>query len=165
MFACGETVMHPTTGVCRILDIRNEKFSGSYQTYYVLQPVYDGANSKVFVPVKSDKIVLRRLLDKAQINSILAQVPSAQDLWSADERERNERYAALLRSDDYAGIVKMIAQLHIYRETLREKGKKLHQSDERLLAQAQTLIHQEFSFALGLPEAETIRYIMKRIAA
>ena len=59
----------------------------------------------------------------------------------------------------------MIAQLFTYKEELQKQGKKLHQSDERLLREAQTLIHQEFSFALGLEEADTIRYIMEHIAA
>ena len=155
MFQTGDTVMHPTAGVCRIIDIRRENFSGELLPYYVITPVYDGVNSRLFVPVDSDKIVLRRLLSASQIDAILASVPTAKDRWSA----------SLLRTGDHAAIVKMIAQMFRYKEQLQKKGKKLHQSDERLLRQAQTLIHQEFSFALGLEEADTIRYIMEHIAA
>ena len=165
MFQTGDTVMHPTAGVCRIIDIRRENFSGELLPYYVITPVYDGVNSRLFVPVDSDKIVLRRLLSASQIDAILASVPTAKDCWSADERERTETFASLLRTGDHAAIVKMIAQMFRYKEQLQKKGKKLHQSDERLLRQAQTLIHQEFSFALGLEEADTVRYIMEHIAA
>ena len=165
MFQIRDTVMHPTAGVCKITDIRKEKFGDALRLYYVMQPVYDGANSRLFVPVDSDKVALRRLLSASQIDAILASVPTAKDRWSADERERTETFASLLRTGDHAAIVKMIAQMFRYKEQLQKKGKKLHQSDERLLRQAQTLIHQEFSFALGLEEADTIRYIMEHIAA
>ena len=165
MFQSGSTVMHPTAGVCTITDLRKEKFSGSWELYYCLQPVYDSANNRLYVPVDSDKVVLRQLLSKVQINAILAQVQTAKDLWSPDERERNERYSALLKTQDHAAIVKMIAAMYQYKETLQKKGRKLHQGDERLLQQACALIHQEFSYALGLEEAETIQYIMERIAA
>lgn len=165
MFQIGSTVMHPTAGVCTITDLRKEKFSGSWELYYCLQPVFDSANNRIYVPVNSEKVVLRQLISKAQINEILAQVRTAQDLWSPDERERAERYSALLKTDDHAAIVKMIAAMYQYKEALRKAGRKLHQSDERLLQQACTLIHQEFSYALGLEEAETVQYIMERIAA
>ena len=165
MFQTGDTVMHPTAGVCRILDIRTEKFGGALRLYYVMQPVYDGANSRLFVPVDSDKVALRRLLSAQQIDAILSQVPSAAVAWPEDERVRTETFSSLLRSGNHAAIVKMIALLFEHKEDLQKKSKKLHQSDERLLREAQTLIHQEFSFALGLAEADTIRYIMEHIAA
>ena len=165
MFQSGDTVMHPTAGVCRIQEIRTEKFTGTPLLYYVMQPVYDGANSKLYVPVDGERIGLRGLLTSAQIDEILKRVPLVETPWSEDERERSELFSSLLRTGDHAMIVKMIAQLYAYRADLQAKGKKLHQSDERLLRQAQTLIHQEFSYALGLEEAQTIQYIMEHIAA
>lgn len=165
MFQIGDTVMHPTAGVCKITDIRKEKFGGELRLYYVMQPVYDGANSRLFVPVDSDKVALRRLLSASQIDAILARVPAVEPQWPADERERRDLFSSLLRTGDHAAIVRMIAQLFTYKEELQKQGKKLHQSDERLLREAQALIHQEFSFALGLEEADTIRYIMEHIAA
>ena len=73
MFQIGSTVMHPTAGVCTITDLRKEKFSGSWELYYCLQPVFDSANNRIYVPVNSEKVVLRQLISKAQINEILAQ--------------------------------------------------------------------------------------------
>ena len=61
MFNVNDTIMYGSQGVCRILDIREESFSGAPKLYYVLEPVYD-SNSTIYFSVDSDKISLLKLL-------------------------------------------------------------------------------------------------------
>jgi len=164
MFQVMDTVVHPTAGICRIRDIRKEKFGDSPMLYYVMTPLGDKGSNQIFTPVDSDKIALRLPLKKEDVTAILHDVPDAEIPWDADEKQRDALLWPLLRSGTHAQIIQMIVKLHQLRELRKQEGKKLFAGDERLLAEAQTMIHREFSFALGLDEAETIRYIMKAIA-
>ena len=51
MFAVGDVVLHTSQGVCRVDDIRDEKFSGMNRTYYVLLPMENNGKSTTYVPV------------------------------------------------------------------------------------------------------------------
>ena len=164
MFRVQDIVMHPTEGVCRVTDLCEEMFSGEKQLYYVLIPLRDSVKSKIYVPVNGEMIHLRRLLSKAEIRAVLARVPQLDVVWSDSERERAEQFNETLRSGDHARIIQMIALLHQYKEQQQSARKKFHKSDELLLIEAETIIHSEFSYALGMDEKATISYIMKRIA-
>lgn len=164
MFRVRDVVMHPTEGVCRVTDLREEMFSGEKLLYYLLVPLRDGVKSKIYVPVNSAVIPLRRLLTKAEIRTVLARVPALDDIWCDTERERVERFGEVLRSGDHARIIQMIALLHHYKDQQQSDGKKFHKSDEHLLKEAEAIIHSEFSYALGMDEKATISYIMKKIA-
>lgn len=164
MFRVRDTVMHPTEGVCRVTDLREEAFSVEKQLYYVLIPLRDGVKSKIYVPVNGEVIRLRRLLTKAEISAVLARVPELDDIWLDTDRERLERFGELLRSGDHARIIQIIERLHQYKEQQQRAGKKFRKSDEYLLKEAESIIHSEFSYALGMDEKATISYIMKKIA-
>ncbi|MBQ6092821.1 MAG: CarD family transcriptional regulator, partial [Clostridia bacterium] len=64
MFQAGDTVVHPFAGVCRVLDIRNERFGDRPQLYYVIASTQDKGGNRIYVPVDGGKILLRRPLSK-----------------------------------------------------------------------------------------------------
>lgn len=144
MFRVRDIVIHPTEGVCRVTDLREEMFSGEKMLYYVLVPLHSSIHSKIFVPVSGKMIQLRRLLTKGEIQAVLAQVPQLDVIWSDSERERTEQFNETLRSGDHARIIQMIALLHQYKERQQSAGKKFHKSDEYLLHEAEEIIHSEF---------------------
>ncbi len=163
MFQVGDTVVHPFAGVCQIRDIRNEKFGERPQMYYVIVSTEDKGSNRLYVPVDSGKILLRRPLTKREIKTVLRNVPTAEVRWPQNEKERAEQFSVLLRKGTHAQLVKMIALLHQWKESRRAAGKKMPTSDERLLQEAQQMIHREFAFVLGLSEAETVQFIVNHI--
>ena len=53
--------------------------------------------------------------------------------------------------------------LYIQQENQRLKGKKLLAADERMMQDAEHLIHQEFAFVLGIEEDQIGNFITERI--
>ncbi len=52
MYQIGDTVMHPSEGVCSIEDIRPIRFSGNTsRDYYVLRPSMERGSGTVYLPV------------------------------------------------------------------------------------------------------------------
>ena len=60
MFGIGDTVMHPSEGVCSVEDIRTIQFSGGQpRPYYVLHPTMEKGSSTVYMPTDRGDTVLR----------------------------------------------------------------------------------------------------------
>ena len=57
----------------------------------------------------------------------------------------------------------MILELHQARLRRAQEGKKPCAADEALLAQAERLVHQEFSCVLGLTPAKTVEFIRREL--
>lgn len=156
-YQINDTLLHPGAGVCRITDIRSEKFGDTgARMYYILKPVYQNTSSTIFIPVESDKILLRRLLTKDEILSLLQEVPNCEDLWVGDDKLRAARFAQLLKTHDHLSLMKLIAELHI-REN---EGKKLHAADKKTLYEAERLLHQELAYALNLQPDEVAPFLI-----
>lgn len=76
MFASGDTVMHPTEGVCLVEDVRTLQFGAAPQPYYVLHPTGEkGSSTLSAVAVLSpfpSRIYLREGLSFAPRCAILS---------------------------------------------------------------------------------------------
>ena len=52
LFSVGDTVMHPSEGICTISEIRLMHFgSGAPRKYYILKPEMDQSSATVYLPV------------------------------------------------------------------------------------------------------------------
>ena len=61
MFSIGENIIYGTNGICRVGEIRTNPFDASdSRLQYILYPLFDTSNSKIFTPVDNDNIVIRR---------------------------------------------------------------------------------------------------------
>ena len=83
--------------------------------------------------------------------------------WYEDKNTRKNIFNSVLRSDDYHQIISMMHTLYIQQENQRLKGKKLLAADERMMQDAEHLIHQEFAFVLGIEEDQIGNFITERI--
>ena len=90
MFASGDTVMHPTEGVCLVEDVRTLQFGSAPQPYYVLHPTGEKASSTVYLPVFRGDSVLRRLLSREDILRLIHESADYDGLWIEDGRLRKE---------------------------------------------------------------------------
>lgn len=164
MFSIGDTVMHPSEGVCGVEDIRTITFSGGKpREYYILRPALEKSSSTVYMPVDRGDTMLRRLLSRQDIVDIIHDSANYAGLWVTDSKQRKDVFGKILSEGNYAKIIRMILELHEERERRQSEGKKPCASDEALLAQAERLVHQEFSYVLHLSAENTVDFILREL--
>ena len=67
MFEVDDYIMYGMTGVCKVLDITNEKFINSdKREYYVLSPIYSD-NTIIKIPVDNNKVPMRKVISKGDV--------------------------------------------------------------------------------------------------
>ena len=71
MYQVGNTVMHPSEGICAVEDIRRMRFGAQEREYYVLRPTMENSSSTVYLPVERGDAVLRKLLSREDILSMI----------------------------------------------------------------------------------------------
>lgn len=163
LFAVGDTVMHPSEGVCTVSDIRAMQFAGATRDYYVLKPETEKSSSTVYLPVSRGNAVLRKLLTRSGIDALIAQSRTLPSLWIEDAKQRRDAFHAVLSSCDYAKMMRMIADIYEHNALRLAEGKKPCAADEAIREDAENLLHQEFSHVLGLSAEETIAYIRAKM--
>jgi len=164
MYQTGDTVMHPSEGVCTIVDVRSIRFSGNdYRDYYVLRPSMEKGSGTVYLPVTRGDIVLRRLLSRQDILNMIHNSSDYTGLWSDDNRVRKDRFTAILREGNYAKLIRMICEIHEHAALRIAEGKKLPSTDEHILSEAERLLHQEFAYVLKMSLEDTVQFILKEL--
>ena len=74
MFKINDYVMYGITGVCKILDIKEEKDRNSViKKYYVLRPIYS-KNTIIKTPVNNMKISMRKIHSLDEVNSLITAI-------------------------------------------------------------------------------------------
>jgi len=164
VYHVGDTVMHPSEGVCMIEALRPMDFRGADQrVYYILKPATEKGSSTVYMPVSRGNAVLRRLLAKEDIVALIQRARDHASLWIADSKQRKDAFTRILSDGDYAVIIRMIQEIHENRALRIQEGKKPCASDEAILSEAERLLHQEFSYVLHMSLEETASFICSEL--
>lgn len=162
MFKTGNVVLHPSEGVCKIDDVRTERFDGSKKrTYYVMHPLYAKIKSKLFIPVDSDKIFLKQIPTKEEIIELIKNVSIDSIEWIENPTLRKDTFMHIIYKGNTKEIIALIAKLHIKKNEIEANGKKLSATDSKILNEAEKKIHQEFSYVLDTEEENIPAFILK----
>lgn len=163
MFKVNDYVVYSTTGVCKIIDIIREKnISDNDTDYYVLEPVYD-KNLIIKTPVNNPKVLMRNIITKDEILELIASMPEKESIWINDDRERNEKFKAVLKSLESEEWMNLIRTIYIAKQKKTELGKKLSKADEEIMKIAEKNLNEEFALALNISPDEVAAYILERI--
>lgn len=163
-FSIGDYVMYGSSGVCRISGLEKHNFDGQHETDYISLVPVSSASSKYYIPQKNSDGKIRSLITKEQINQLIDEIPDTAATWFSDSHERKNAFASIIKSDDYRQIISMIKALHMHKDLNKNSGgKKLNSSDENFMRKAESLMYQEFSVVLGIPQDDVTDYIYKRI--
>lgn len=166
LYSVGDTVMHPSEGVCSVQELRAMQFNGmAKRMYYILKPATEKSSSTVYLPVARGNTILRRLLSEQDIRAIIRRSADCADLWIADSKQRKDAFNRILAEGDYAKIIHMTQEIR--RENAQRvcEGKKACAADAAILDEAERLLHQEFSYVLRLSLEETAAFISRELAA
>lgn len=164
MYQKGDTVMHPSEGVCSIEDVRTICFKDSSpREYYVLRPSMEKSSGTIYMPRERGNAILRRLLSRQDIIDMIHQSSSYAGLWKDDSRVRKDLFTSILHEGNYGKLIQMIREIHEHHTQRLAEGKKPSVADEHILDEAQRLLHQEFSYVLRISQEETVQFILKEL--
>lgn len=162
-FNIGDFVVYCSKDICKIENIVKKCFNGIDENeYFQLIPI-NTKNSSYYIPCNNCQSKVRRLLTKEEVYSLIDEIPESETEWCEDKNIRKNIFHSVLKSDDYHQLITMMHTLYIQRENQRSKGKKLLAADERVMHDAEHLIHQEFAFVLGIEEEQVSNFINSRL--
>lgn len=155
MFSINDIVIYTTYGICKISNIKEETFLGKKESYYVLHPLYE-EKTEINLPVDNPMTKLRlcSLLSKDEINDILNQIPFLEAYWIERDNDRKIQFADKIKSGNRLEVINVIKSILNHIEEIKNKGRKLHATDESAMRDAEKLIVDEFSYVLELPKEE-----------
>ncbi len=164
MFGVGDTVLYGSQGVCRIVGTDEKELGDTVVQYYVLKPFGD-ENSTVFVPLSNKELVskMRSVMSSDEIHGMIKEMPDEETMWIEDDNQRKQKYHEVLLEGDRKKLVRLIKTLHIREEIQNKKGRRLHQSDEMVLKQAEKLLYGEFAAVLHIKPEEVLPMILAEI--
>ena len=164
MYKIGDVVIYKNDGVCKIVDITLKSFKDRNIEYYVLQPVHN-INAEIFVPKNNTDLVgkMRNILNKEEILQMIKAMPYEEEICISDDFERKERFKKILTAGDITEIVRVVKTLYNHKQSQEQCGRKLHIADERILKDAERLLHDEFAYVLGISPEEVPGFIADTI--
>lgn len=167
MFKIGSYVMYGNQGVCRVVEIRRESFSGTAKDYYILSPL-DDEKMTIYVPMDAEALVsrMRPLLSPDQIAALIREGCAAETMeWTDDARGRSEQFRQILQSGDQQRLIVMIRTIYERKELQLAKGKKLYSADEAAFEKAEKLLHGEIAAVLNIRPDQVQDYIQSQLTA
>lgn len=165
MFQIGDRVVYGQSGVCNVIDVSRQHFSGlsDERVYYTLKPV--SCEATIFVPVDTQKPI-RPLMSREDADALIDSIPSIRVHGpdSVDIKHWVERYRTLTGSCDCSDLLELVMLIYAKKVNAEERNRNLGQIDQNYMKNAESLLHNELAEALGIQRDAVPEYIKKRIA-
>ena len=162
MFQVGEYIVCDHNGVCQVLAVTEMPELKKDVLYYQLEPVYS-RGSRIFVPVDSNKLVMRRVFTEEEVETLLKEIPSIETIWISNEKKREEQYREVARKYDCREWVKIIKTIYLRKRNRKMEGKKITYIDEKYMKLAEENLYGEISIPLKISPDRVKRFIRDRI--
>lgn len=164
MFQIDDYVNYNVMGVYKVVDIRTEQdISGTEKQYYILKPVY-GNNLTIKTPVDNHKSLMRRVLTREEVMSIIETMPDQETIWIDNDRQRRESFKATLKTGDCKNWIKLIKTIYQKDQEKKAIGKKITKADEEIMKIAEKNLYEEFAVALNITPDEAVDYVMAHVS-
>ena len=166
MYELNEILVYGNNGVCKLVDIRKEKFSGTPTMYYILSPVF-GGQSTLYVPTENSALAskLRPVMLKETLHEMMLAAKSSEASWEKDDRVRGEKFHNIVSNGLSSELLTVLKSLVIHKNELKQTVKKLHSADERTLALCEKIVGEEFAYAFGVEVEDALSHIENELAA
>ncbi len=165
MFKIGDTVVYGANGVCKVEDIREERFAGQNAVYYILNA--ENAQT-IYVPVENSALTakMRKILSRNEAIDFVRSFPKIAPIdWVEESRKRNELFKSVILDADRERLVGVIKAIYKKRAESTERGRKLYIADENAFKRAERMIYGELSAVLGIAYDEVEPFIEKELEA
>ena len=161
MFKVGDFVNYSAQGICKVVDIRQVGFGRVSKEYFILKPINKDC-SQIFVPCDNEKLLqkMRAVLSPQQIDSKICETQNRELSWIDDRKQREARFKEILTLRNETELL-LLAKCLFLRQKNSPKG--LSGMDSAFLKRVETVIAEEFSFALNIPKEKTGEYIREKL--
>lgn len=164
MFEVNEYIVCGGNGVCKVIDIGIPSMSicDTDNQYYKLEPIYENG-STLYIPVNNEKVVMRKILSKDEVNELIKDMDSIDLLIFDNEREYEQKYKEIMRKYDCKDLIKIIKTSYLRKKERLAEGKKGTTTDEKYLKMAEDYLYGEFAIALNIPKEDVKDFIEKEV--
>jgi CarD family transcriptional regulator len=161
MYEENDTVMYKAQGLCRIAEVSEKEFAGNRRLYYVLKPLSDD-KATIFVPADDAATTAKMypLSSPEEICALIQTVSCEKSIWIEDEIARRVRYQEILSGGDRLELARLAKTLYQHRQTQKDKGKRLHLTDERSLKEAEKILHEEIAHVFRIERDQVLPFIL-----
>ena len=166
MFSVGEYIVYGINGICRVAEIGPSPYDKTDpRTYYLLIPVNNPMSSTIYTPVDNDRVPMRRLMTRDEIEALILSMPEIDILTVPIEKQRRDVYKTVIGGLEPRGLVQIIKTVDRRRAELTAARKHFPVTDLEYGRLAKHLLCSECGHVLGLSEEEADHYIAQRLAA
>ena len=158
-----QTVIHIPEGVCTVTEtIERDLSSLGKKKYFGLVPVY-GRGTKIYLPDDGNTSKIRELPEASDLEDLIERLPSMDSVWVENEKERQQSFTQILSRCETEEMMRLILTLRRKRKEKESTGKKFHSADDRVLKEAERIMHGEIGYILGLHPQDVPNYIHTKI--
>jgi CarD family transcriptional regulator len=160
MYKVNDKIVYGTHGVCEVMEIGRLSMSVAdrKKKYYTLRPVYQ-KESVIYVPVDNEKIPMRPILTREEVDELLQEIPRLDTIWVSNEKEREYQYKQIILRGDCRELVRIIKTIYLRMQSRIEDGKKVAAVDERYFRQAEDLLYGELAYVLDMKKSDMNPFI------
>ena len=165
MFQIHDTIFYPSGGICVIDDIRVVPFDGMPdRNYYIIHPT-ERPQETFFVPVDSDKIRLRRLIDRAKAEWLMAHLAEIAPIEESNIKLLKERIAESLACCECVEWARVLRTVERHREIRAGRSRRISDTERAWADTARRCLAAELAAVLERPQAEVEEQIDRCIEA
>ena len=165
MYQVGDWIIYGNTGVCRVAEIKtiDSPWIGDDGLCYVLKPL--SQNYTISTPINNTKVFTRPAISKSEAERLVDTIPSieARAYYSQRVQELAEHYKTYVSTHDCGDLIELTMSLYAKKQHVGEEKGKFGAVDQRFMKQAEDLLFDELSVALGIPREEVPGYIASRV--
>lgn len=161
MYQINDYVFYETGGICRIADIQYAPLQGmpADRQYYVMQSVHD-ANGVMYVPVDSDCVFIRRLLNRQEAEELLSAISSIEMIEEPNAKLLRAKYVEAMRTHAPLEWIRVIKTVHARIAALpNSRSARLSETERSFLENAKRYLYTELALALGKDTKDMENYI------
>ena len=164
MFQVGEHIVYGINGICRVAEVGPSPYDKTDpRTFYLLIPVNNPMSSTIYTPVDNERVPMRRLMTKEEIEALITAMPEIETLTVPVEKQRREIYRTVIGGLRPEGYVQVIKTVRRRRAELTAARKHFPVTDLEYGRLAKHLLCSECAHVLGMSEDEADAYIAGRI--
>lgn len=161
MYQIGERVICGNKGVCSVEQITTLNIPGvdKGRRYYILKPLYM-TSSTVYIPVDNADNVMRRALEREEVEKLIEKLPALEPIPIANEKFLEQEYKNYLRTDRCEEWIRIVKTVLERQKKRLIQGRKLTSVDSRYYKTALDYLCGEFASALEMDKECAEEYIM-----
>jgi CarD family transcriptional regulator len=157
-YAINDTIVHPTHGIGRIVDIKHEELVEGFEHFYVIE--VSEKNMTIHIPMrKMEKVGIRPTMASADFPHVLDALRSKPGTLSDDYKTRQKEIRDRLRDGLPVDIAEVVRDL-----TWRQKQNGLTKADSDLLAKGIAMLTDEIAVIQAMPAENATDLIRQTLA-